>query len=337
MKVGLDIGYSGVKLAYGEHAEPTVLRLPVGAGPVGKCVVSHEGTGKLGVGHEVLINGKPWVAGVDPMILSDFERHMDEDYPASDEYRALYYAALASVPSTRIKTLVTGLPVRQFQSIGQRDALCERLQGRHYVRDDLVVEVEDVVVVPQPAGAFRAHVRQSSQQRPEERVRPEETCLIVDPGHYSLDWVVFAGGFHPASSGSTSSAGQVIVSRAAQLLSERQGMRVPEAKLERAIVAGRRSLRVGAREMPFWSVIEEVAEGIVSTNLKALRGSVRSVNDRYGVDLVLLAGGGAALFEAAIRAQFDGSRVVVTKEPVMANARGFFDYAVSAAAAGKAA
>lgn len=329
MKMGLDVGYSGVKLCYGTGPAPAVQQLPVGAGPAHTCVVDLTGENWPGTGQSVLVNGQPWVAGVDPVHLSDFERRMDESYPASDEYLALYYAALASVPSTKISTLVTGLPVRQFQDEAQRNALRDRLMGRHQVRADLVVDVAHVVVVPQPAGAFRAHARQSLSLSADKRLRADETCLIVDPGHYSLDWVVFAGGFHPASSGSTSSAGQVIVSRTAAKLSQQLKVRIPEARLERAIMRGQKKLLVGEREVEFWSTVEDVAQDIVDTNLKALRGSIRSINDRFGVDVVLLAGGGAALFEKALRKVFDASRVIVAAEPVMANARGFYDYALS--------
>src|SRR5690606_7319035 len=161
--------------------------------------------------------------------------------PSSDEYLALYYAALSSVPSNHIELLVTGLPVQQFRDPGQRGALRSPLIGRHCVREDLVVAVVDGMAVPQPASAVRAHARQNQRLPASDQIRPDDACLIVDPGHFSLDWVIFSGGFHADSSGSTLSAGQVIVSRAAAQLTRDHGVRIPEARLERAIMAGRRT------------------------------------------------------------------------------------------------
>src|SRR5690606_30117466 len=74
MKLGLDVGYSGVKLCYGTGSAPAVQRLPVGAGPARTCVVDLTGENWPGSGQSVLVRGEPWVAGVDPVHLSDFER-----------------------------------------------------------------------------------------------------------------------------------------------------------------------------------------------------------------------------------------------------------------------
>ena len=337
MRVGLDIGYSGVKIAYGSGKNPAVLNLHVGAAPLDRAAQSLDGGRSLGEGHEVMLDGVAWVAGADPRTIEGFVRCMDASYPTTPEYMALYYAALSAVGATRISTLVTGLPVRQFQIAAERDALRDRLVGRHYIREGLTVEVESVLVVPQPAGAFMAHTLSEGLEA-HERLRPDDTCLIVDPGHYSLDWIAYMGGFQNKSSGSTCQAGQVIIERAAQLLSSQHKVKVSEAKLERAVITRQRTLQVGNVEMNFWPALEAEAADIVEKSMTQVRGSIRAVSDRQGVDLVVLTGGGAGLFEAAIRNAFPDSRVAVVKDSVLANARGFFQIAgKSAPAAAKAA
>lgn len=329
IKVGLDIGYSGVKIAHGSGRAPAVLNLPVGAAPIERTAKALDGSYFLGEGHEVLLDGKPWVAGVDPRTLDGFVRRLDESYPATPEYKALFYAALSAIGAPKIASLVTGLPVRQFQDEGEREALRARLVGRHHIREGLTVEVEHVTVVPQPAGAFMAHSSTEGLE-PHERLRPDDTSLIVDPGHWSLDWIVYAGGFQNRSSGSTSSAGQVMIQRAAELLSAQHKIKLPEARLERAVITRQRTLQVGNVELNFWPALEAVAGEIVDANLVQIRGSIRAVSDRLGVDMVLLTGGGANLFEGAIRKAFPDSRVAVVKDSVLANARGFFGLAGSA-------
>lgn len=326
IKVGLDIGYSGVKLAHGSGKAPAVLNLPVGAAPIDRAAQSLDGGRSLGEGHEVMVDGQAWVAGVDPRTLDGFVRRLDESYPATPEYKALYYAALSAVGAPKVASLVTGLPVRQFQDIREREALRERLVGRHHIREGLTVEVENVTIVPQPAGAFMAHSTTEGLE-PHERLRPDDTSLIIDPGHWSLDWIVYAGGFQNRSSGSTSSAGQVMIQRAAELLAAQHRIKLPEAKLERAVITRQRTLQVGNVELNFWPALEAVAGEIVDANLVQIRGSIRAVSDRLGVDVVLLTGGGASLFEGAIRKAFPDSRVAVVKDSVLANARGFFGLA----------
>lgn len=55
MKVGLDIGYSSVKVAYGIDVIPETLRLPVGAGLARFCDRTLDGTPLMGSGRIVLI------------------------------------------------------------------------------------------------------------------------------------------------------------------------------------------------------------------------------------------------------------------------------------------
>jgi plasmid segregation protein ParM len=44
------------------------------------------------------------------------------------------------------------------------------------------------------------------------------------------------------------------------------------------------------------------------------------------VDLVLMAGGGGALYERSVAALFPGAQMRLARDPVGANARGFFLY-----------
>lgn len=55
MNVGLDIGYSSVKVAYGTETIPELMRLPIGADPIEQCVQTLEGTPELGIGPLVYI------------------------------------------------------------------------------------------------------------------------------------------------------------------------------------------------------------------------------------------------------------------------------------------
>src|SRR5690606_22218404 len=128
-----------------------------------------------------------------------------------DQYKALFYAALSEVGAPQIDSLVTGLPVDHFRDTRVRDSLLKLMQGRHYIRKDVVVDVKKVQIIPQPAGAFGAYSLDAMQGGAEVALDSYIAVLVVDPGHFSLEWVIYNGGFKLGSSGSTSEAGEVVV------------------------------------------------------------------------------------------------------------------------------
>lgn len=337
--LGLDIGYSSVKVAHGngQTSSPRLLQLPVGAAPVSRCGVTADGRVAVNGGHRVSIHGEDWVAGIDPAQLSDFVQSMDDSYITTPEYRALFYAALAAVGTPRIDVLVTGLPVSHFQNDATRKSLESLMTGRHYIRKDLVVEVGKVVVAPQPAGAFSAHVIDSLQGPPRYRVSTGRSVLVVDPGHYSLDWIIFLESFQLPSSGSNAKSGEVVVREAAKTLSAAHGVRVRPARLQEAVLNNSAKLEIGAHSIDFWPALKSAAAQVVHDSLREIRGSIRAVMDQRGIDIILVAGGGADLFTDALAESFPESVVTRVANPLMANARGFYVYGMQHASAAVAA
>jgi plasmid segregation protein ParM len=327
MKIGLDIGYSGVKVAWGTGRLPSLLRLPVGAAPLSAMSLAMDGTKNTGTGHRVLINDVEWVGGIDPAAIPSYARVMDSSYPKTDEFLALARAALSAVGAPVVESLVIGLPVAQSQNDEERDALVQRLVGRHYIRDSFVVDVQNVLVVAQPAGAFTAYNESMSRLGKEHQINATDTILIVDPGHYSLDWIVYRKGFNHKAAGSTTSAGDVIVTSAARKLSKQYGVRVSAARLESAILDGLPKLTVGTVEIAYQEALEAEAMEIVEANLKTILGSIRSVSESDGVDAILVAGGGAKLFSGALQKHFPSTRVIPMEDSVQANAKGFYTIA----------
>lgn len=337
--LGLDIGYSSVKVAHGngQTSTPRLLQLPVGAAPVSRCGVTADGSLAVNGGHRVSINGEDWVAGIDPAQLSDFVQSMDDSYITTPEYRALFYAALSAVGCTKIDVLVTGLPVTHFLNMATRKSLESLMTGRHYINKDLVVEVTKVIVAPQPAGAFSAHVIDSLQGSPRHRVSAGRSVLVVDPGHYSLDWVIFLESFQLPSSGSNAKSGEVVVREAATALTAAHGIRVRPARLQEAVLSGAPRLEIGRHSIEFWPALKSAAADVVHSSLREIRGSVRAVMDQRGIDLILVAGGGAELFTDALADAFPESVVTRVANPLMANARGFYIYGMQQASAAVAA
>lgn len=191
--VGLDIGYSNLKIADGRSGTVPRLRvLPAIAAPQRHVAVQLDGaTGAGPAGVAVLVNGEPWIAGVRPTRVSGWQRALHADYAASSSYQALLLAALSQLGTPRIDRLVTGLPVAQAVDPRRRDALRQQLLGCHDTARG-VVEVADVRVIAQPIGSFIDVLMQGADDVVD--LISDGTVLVIDVGFFSVDWSVLVNG-----------------------------------------------------------------------------------------------------------------------------------------------
>lgn len=321
--IGLDVGYSNLKIAVGEVGEsPQAILRPAGAAPLDR-LGERVGTGSRQDAIVVDIDGEPWAAAIEPMRFEGWQRSLHEDYAATPAYRALVKAALVLANRPVVDRLVTGLPVAQAQDPRRREVLRRTLLGRH-VTERGAVEVGDVRIVPQPVGAFVDLLWADLGADTLARVE-EGTVLVLDAGFYSFDWaVIVAGELRRGASGTSLEAMSVLLERAAGLIAEQHGGRAQPLALEGALRQGRDHLLVLGKRVPLPPVLERAAKEIGGVALEALRQALR--REATNVDLVVMAGGGGALYGRAVTALFPGAEVRLARDPVGANARGFFRY-----------
>jgi plasmid segregation protein ParM len=118
--LGIDIGYSNLKLAYGSKgASPTTLLRPAGAAPADRFSSRFDGKAQDDFLH-VQVNGEPFIAGVAPDRAELWSRSLHADYASSASYQALFHAGLLLSEMEHIDILVTGLPVTQYLDEGRR-------------------------------------------------------------------------------------------------------------------------------------------------------------------------------------------------------------------------
>ena len=93
--VGLDVGYSNLKIAAGEAGGvPQVSARPAGAAPAQR-LGERVGSGPAPAdGIYVDGRGQRWIAAVEPGRLEGWQRPLHEDYAASPAYEALVKAGL---------------------------------------------------------------------------------------------------------------------------------------------------------------------------------------------------------------------------------------------------
>ena len=140
--IGLDVGYSNLKIAVGAAGEsPRLIVRPAGAAPLDR-LGERFGSGRRQDAIVVDIDGQPWAAAIEPMRLEGWQRSLHADYAATPAYRALVKAALMLANQPVVDRLVTGLPVAQAQDPRRREALRRALLGRH-VTERGAVEVSN--------------------------------------------------------------------------------------------------------------------------------------------------------------------------------------------------
>ena len=323
MIVGLDIGYSNVKIAWGAPGAATQTRIaPAGAGRLSAMSRSIGGGALLGNAVPVVIDGEDWAALADGREFDRHQRKLHADYASSKEYLALFLGALSVVNSADIALLVTGLPVDQAMDRKRSAELIARLQRSHTLADGRTVKVHRVVVWPQPAGAWMDALAEFPDLR-----KPVGTYLIYDPGFYSVDWMVLVDGrMRKAGSGSSQRATSEVLEETSIALKRLHGFRIPLERLEAALRSGQTSITVGSEEVDLSQPLREAANVVSSAVADRVQQELRSSEE--DVTRIVLAGGGGSLFGQALHRAFPKAKVYTSKNPVLANARGFYLHAM---------
>jgi len=317
--LGIDIGYSNLKLAYGQQGtEPKVLLRPAGAAPadrMGEKIGSNEEEDFL----RVLVNDVPFVAGISPDRAELWSRELHENYPSTDSYRALFHAGMLLSEFDHIDLVVSGLPVNQYLNAELRERLSKQMQGEHQITPRRKITVNKVKVVPQPVGGFVDYV----WSLPDASEIEDSRVLVVDPGFFSVDWVLISNGeLRRQSCGTSLEASSVILDEAVKLIAEDFGGNVGRERLEHTLRNGLAHVRLFGERVEVASYLKKAANKVGPIVTARLRESLRKEN--ASADMVLLVGGGAGFFENAVKEAFPQLKVSSPDSPVYANARGFW-------------
>jgi plasmid segregation protein ParM len=317
--LGIDIGYSNLKLAYGQQGtEPKVALRPAGAAPADRMGEKIGDNGEEDF-LRVLVNDVPFVAGISPDRAELWSRELHENYPSTDSYRALFHAGMLLSEFDKIDLVVTGLPVNQYLNPELRERLSGQMQGEHQITPRRKITVNKVKVVPQPVGGFVDYV----WSLPDASEIEDSRVLVVDPGFFSVDWVLISNGeLRRQSCGTSLEASSVILDEAARLIAEDFGGNVGRERIEHALRNGLAHVRLFGERVEVAPFLKKAADKVGPIVTARLRESLRKEN--ASADMVLLVGGGAGFFENAVKDAFPQLKVSTPDSPVYANARGFW-------------
>jgi plasmid segregation protein ParM len=317
--LGIDIGYSNLKLAYGQQGtEPKVMLRPAGAAPADRLGEKIGGNGEEDF-LRVLVNDVPFVAGISPDRAELWSRELHENYPSTDSYRAIFHAGMLLSEFDQIDLVVTGLPVNQYLNPELRERLAGQMQGEHQITPRRKITVHKVKVVPQPVGGFVDLV----WSLPDASEIEDSRVLVVDPGFFSVDWVLISNGeLRRQSCGTSLEASSVILDEAVRLIAEDFGGNVGRERIEHTLRNGLVHVRLFGERVEVAPYLKKAADKVGPIVTTRLRESLRKEN--ASADMVLLVGGGAGFFENAVKEAFPQLKVSTPDSPVYANARGFW-------------
>lgn len=318
--LGLDIGYSNLKVAFGESGkEPSRQIVPSGAAPEDRIP---QGIRLSENGIKVMMGDEAWRIGLSHVSFDQWTRSLHSEYSDTPAYGALYYGAMAMTGKSTIDKVVTGLPVSLWGDPRIRDGLAARMKGTHQVRDDLEVRVRTVEVIPQPLGAFINAYWQSGQDA---KLLSEGRILVIDPGFFSVDWVVIeSGGLRKSGSGTSLNAMSVLLKETSRLIhADLDGILTVE-RIEEVLRSGKNETYLYGKPLNLAPYLEQASSTIAKLAIEELKESTR--REVGSVDVVVLAGGGGHQFRDAVQSVFTKSRLFVDQQPALANAKGFYYY-----------
>jgi plasmid segregation protein ParM len=319
--VGLDIGYSNVKLAYGYEGDndPNTLVRPAHAAPLNDVKGDRSA---LSGEYFVSVNDTTWLSMIAPS-RSDIKRELHANYPATDAYYALFLGALAAATQDGqvvVDKLVTGLPTQQSREPALVGALVERLKGKHQVSPKVSIEVREVVVVPQPAGIL-SDIYSTFE---DVELLDESNLLVLDPGFYSVDWVVYnMGHLNKDASGTALEAMSAVLTEINKLIGIQYSASPGTDKIEMAFQSGKDSVVVNGNRVALAPFIEQAKLNVATEALKSTATAMRFQNES-SLDFVLLGGGGGDTYKDAVSELFPAAKIIESADKVVSNAVGFW-------------
>jgi plasmid segregation protein ParM len=250
-------------------------------------------------------------------------RTLTTDYCLSSTYLALCRGAMAEMNVPELGALVLGLPMSTWQK--HKSALADRMTGRHEIADGLTIDVCKTIVVPQPLGGFYDFAFTTNQF-----VRMKgEVNLIIDPGYYTLDWLVTEGTKPVEARSGAVNDGGVSAALAAVIDQIEADEKLPKGEVggnagmvDRvdAALRGKDTLRIFGKRLNDVDRYLKVARDRCTDPMNAL---VKSVGNPANIDNIIVVGGGAHIYAPIVKEKFPRHEIQIANEAVFGNVRGF--------------
>jgi plasmid segregation protein ParM len=335
----IDVGFGLVKLSAPTSKGVTFMHFPSMAIPADPAAHTVLGARRRDT-FDVPVRGALYEVGREVVLAqtgNDYGREVSDEFYRSPIYEALSKGALRYMyecGDRQIDLLVLGLPVNQYLEGGRREFLEETFAGEHDLGDGKTLAVKRVLVQAQPMGGYlelhqhlgelNSLIKQFSPAAKDLEDLSEQTVLMVDPGEYTLDWLLLQrGSLTIKASGAASDAGRYRVVRAVQeALETKLGRPLGAATATRINEALRlgKPVKLAGVEYPleeFDATIKAVIADPVSRLIDGLRGM------HEFIDVIVIVGGHPERYREVLQERFPSIPVFVIANSVEANVRGF--------------
>jgi plasmid segregation protein ParM len=313
----IDVGYGNTKSAFRMGSDIATQMFPSLAPIAVNDAVSGFGQGIVASRKvaPITVGGTTYEIGPGVDISSAYGnagRTLSEDFCLTPNYAALLGGSLHFAGVTEVELLVLGLPVHTIAKFSNH--LKETFTGTHDFGHGSV-SIGTVKVVPQPLGSLVSFSEYGGN-----RFDRENAHLVVDVGYFTTDWVV-AHGFtmNDRRSGGAPGGASQIYQRIASLISSAEGDTVGDIERIDNRLREKKPFLFYGKEIDLAPLVEQ-SQAVILGTIKELQNRVGRTADLRSI---VLTGGGAALYERAIREAFPRVPLDVLASPCFANVKGF--------------
>ena len=244
-------------------------------------------------------------------------RPLNRDYTSSNDYAVLMKGALKMMNLTSIDNLILGAPVNNYSQV--KKSLKTSWEGIIELDDERKIKINKVTVLPQPLGGFNWHIKNLGTGAYEKL--KQQRSLIIDPGHFTFDWLVTQN--MKMLEGSNSHEG---------------GMSFVIKEIANEVCNGANDLTVLSRideyfynDKPFLFKGKEVdlskhlkvANTVISKSVQSMLNSLGNTNNVNNIDNIIMIGGAAEIYLPHVQKIFEGRDVHISKGKSFANVMGF--------------
>ncbi len=328
LTIGLDIGYGVVKAVTVDQ----VVMFPSVMGHAREIKFQQDEIAKRHPGDQISDDDGAWFVGdlalaqLPPGELLRLRGRTANESTMGNAFRLrLAKAAIGKLMSGMWNRdimhirIATGLPTDHMRDAAELKAA---LLGQHLIKTDtadLIANVTEVMVMPQPYGTiYAATLTENGEVNRGHAYRRTGVC---DVGTYTIDLALDdEGEFVDAESGSVESGVYTAQERIAAMLERDYREKMPFRIVEEVLRTG--VFHANGQPVDYRESVEEALTPLRSATLNLLsekwqRGTI--------VDVIYLSGGGAELVCADIAEAYPQTQLVTDAQ--LANARGYLNYA----------
>lgn len=321
----VDVGYGHIKFTDGRHPITHAIRtnsFPSQSPAFKGAIMTAGGVLRRRDTFVIPVGGRLYEVGRDvhrALTGNNVTEVLDEQFALSDQYAARLFGALnymlPNLPDNRIDVLVLGLPLNTYTKL--HEALAKRFTGTFPINDaGEEVTIGSCHVYPQPMGSYMSYVLKHPDNK-------APMALSIDPGYNTVDFFVCQGmSSNDTLNGAVPRGMGAVIRAVADDMKVSHDIESTPAELVRLID---HALSTGEPFKLFGKTVDlaphmHVGNEVIQQAVQEIKNKVGAGSD---IDVIILAGGGASLYEEAVRDKFPKHEVVTLEFPAHANVRGF--------------